>query len=71
MGRRTINSSLYTFIYGQIEPEFHISREVATLGLSLFVMGLATGPLFLAPLSEVVSLHTSNNATAMIWEHGN
>jgi len=49
---RTINSSLYTFTYNQIEPEFHVSREVATLGLSLFVIGLACGPLVLAPLSE-------------------
>lgn len=48
----TVNSTAYTFIYGQVEPEFHVSREVATLGLSFFVVGLACGPLFLAPLSE-------------------
>ena len=35
-------SSIYTSTYGQIVPEFHISREVATLGLSLFVLGLGT-----------------------------
>jgi hypothetical protein len=33
--------------------EFHSSREVVTLGLSLFVVGLAVGPMALAPLSEV------------------
>ena len=33
--------------------EFHCSREVATLGLSLFVLGLAFGPMLLGPLSEV------------------
>lgn len=51
-GYRTVNSTAYTFTYAQIEPEFHTSREVATLGLSFFVLGLACGPLFLAPLSE-------------------
>jgi len=48
----TVNSTAYTFTYGQLESEFHTSREVATLGLSFFVVGLACGPLFLAPLSE-------------------
>jgi len=48
----TCASALYTFTYTQIEPEFHVSREVATVGLSTFVCGLALGPMFLAPLSE-------------------
>ena len=34
-------------------PEFHTSREIATLGLSLFVAGLGLGPMVLSPLSEV------------------
>jgi len=33
-------------------PEFHTSREIATLGLSLFVAGLGLGPMVLSPLSE-------------------
>ncbi|KAI9844146.1 MAG: hypothetical protein M1837_005746 [Sclerophora amabilis] len=48
----TCTSSLYTSTYEQIMPEFGCSRIVATLGLSLFVVGLGLGPLFLAPLSE-------------------
>jgi multidrug resistance protein len=32
--------------------DFHSSKEVVTLGLSLYVLGLGTGPMFLAPLSE-------------------
>lgn len=48
----TCASSLYTSTYDQIIPYFHCSREVATLGLSLFVMGLGIGPMFLGPLSE-------------------
>ncbi|KAF2870429.1 benomyl/methotrexate resistance protein [Massariosphaeria phaeospora] len=36
----------------QLIPEFHTSRMVCTLGLSLFVVGLGTGPMILSPLSE-------------------
>lgn len=44
---------MYTLTYEQITAEFEISRVVATLGLSLFVMGLGIGPMVLGPLSEV------------------
>ena len=43
---------MYTLTYNQITTEFQISREVATLGLSLFVIGLGLGPMALGPLSE-------------------
>ena len=33
--------------------QFDVSQEVATLGISLFVLGFAIGPLFWAPLSEM------------------
>jgi hypothetical protein len=33
--------------YGQITEEFNVSKVVATLGLSLFVMGLGIGPMIL------------------------
>jgi hypothetical protein len=48
----TCASALYVSTYAQIEHDFHISREVATLGLSIFVCGLGLGPMFLSPLSE-------------------
>ncbi|KAI1629564.1 MFS transporter [Exophiala viscosa] len=48
----TCASSIYTITYDQLIDHFHTSREVATLGLSSFVIGLALGPMFLAPLSE-------------------
>ncbi|OAL44718.1 MFS general substrate transporter [Pyrenochaeta sp. DS3sAY3a] len=48
----TCTSSLYTSTYGQLMPEFGTSRLVCTLGLSLFVAGLGTGPMVLSPLSE-------------------
>jgi multidrug resistance protein len=49
---RTCTSSVYTSTYGQITAEFNCSVIIATLGLSLFVLGLGLGPMFLAPLSE-------------------
>ncbi|OJD25371.1 hypothetical protein ACJ73_03262 [Blastomyces percursus] len=45
-------SALYTMTYHQITMEFNCSTLIATLGLSLFILGLGVGPLFLAPLSE-------------------
>lgn len=37
----------------EMEKTFGVSAEVGTLGLSLYVLGLALGPMGLAPLSEV------------------
>ncbi|KAK7420295.1 hypothetical protein QQZ08_010495 [Neonectria magnoliae] len=48
----TAASSIYTSTYAQMEAEFHNSRIVSTLGLSLFVLGISLGPMFLSPLSE-------------------
>ncbi|KAK5133872.1 hypothetical protein LTR08_007203 [Meristemomyces frigidus] len=48
----TCASALYTSTYPQLEPEFGVSREVATLGLTTFVCGLGLGPMFLSPMSE-------------------
>ncbi|PKS08528.1 hypothetical protein jhhlp_004913 [Lomentospora prolificans] len=46
-------SSAYTGGIVDIMKEFHIGTEVATLGVSLFVLGFAIGPLLWAPLSEL------------------
>lgn len=48
----TCASALYTSTYIQLEKDFHVSREVATIGLTTYVCGLGLGPMFLAPLSE-------------------
>ncbi|KAH9810758.1 efflux pump atB-like [Teratosphaeria destructans] len=48
----TCASALYTSTYAQLEVEFHVSREAATVGLTTFVCGLGLGPMFLSPLSE-------------------
>ncbi|KAJ9133049.1 Major facilitator superfamily transporter [Pleurostoma richardsiae] len=47
----TCASSIYTSTYKQMDAEFGNSRIVATLGLSLFVLGIAFGPMW-SPLSE-------------------
>jgi len=46
-------SSAYVGGIPSLMAEFHCSAEVATLGLSLFVLGFAIGPLLWAPLSEI------------------
>lgn len=46
-------SSAYSGSTAQIIEEFQCSQEVATLGISLFVLGFAIGPLLWAPLSEL------------------
>ncbi|KAJ8102607.1 major facilitator superfamily domain-containing protein [Lipomyces tetrasporus] len=46
-------SSVFTAGISSIAEEFHISSTVATLGLTLYVVGFATGPLVFAPMSEV------------------
>ena len=46
-------SSAYTGGMAEMMAELHMGQEVATLGVSLFVVGFAVGPLFWAPLSEL------------------
>ncbi|EXJ60836.1 hypothetical protein A1O7_04989 [Cladophialophora yegresii CBS 114405] len=46
-------STAYTAAIEQINEEFGSSQEVATLGVALFVLGFAIGPLLWAPLSEL------------------
>ena len=49
----TFTSSIYSTATSVISPEFHVSMEVGTLGLSLYVLGFATGPILWAPFSEL------------------
>ncbi|CAP93898.1 hypothetical protein E8E15_007726 [Penicillium rubens] len=46
-------SSAYTGGIQEIMMQFNIGQELATLGVSLFVLGFAIGPLLWAPLSEL------------------
>ncbi|KAL4903411.1 hypothetical protein BDW74DRAFT_179828 [Aspergillus multicolor] len=49
----TLMSSAYSGGIPSILDEFDVSSEIGTLGLSLFVVGFAIGPLLWAPLSEM------------------
>ena len=51
--------------YLQLEKEFHISQEVATVGLTTYVLGLGLGPMFLSPLSEFYG-----RRTIYLWAFG-
>lgn len=46
-------SSVYSAATTPVAAEFGVSTVVATLGLKLYICGLATGPLAFAPLSEL------------------
>lgn len=46
-------SSIYSTSVVPIQRKCHIGLEVAELGLTLFMLGLGTGPMIWAPLSEV------------------
>ncbi|BGP12510.1 hypothetical protein JCM10213v2_000427 [Rhodosporidiobolus nylandii] len=48
----TCCSSMIAFTYPGVEAEYHVSQEVATLGLTLFVLGMGLFPLLVGPLSE-------------------
>lgn len=49
----TMISSCWTFVSPNIMKHFHISHEVSVLGITFYVFGLAIGPLFLSPISEL------------------
>lgn len=51
-------SSAYTGGVLEILKEFHVSTEIVTLGVSMFVLGFAIGPLLWAPCSEMYGRQT-------------
>lgn len=52
-------SSLYIGTINQVEQYFSVSEEVALLGVSLYVLGVATGPLLWAPAGETYGRQTT------------
>ncbi|KAI0022808.1 MFS multidrug transporter-like protein [Xylariomycetidae sp. FL0641] len=48
----SIGTSMYSPGVFAIEDEFHVSQSVSLLGLSLYALGLALGPVVGAPVSE-------------------
>lgn len=53
-------SSAYSGGVRQIVSELHTSNEVVILGVSLFVLGFAVGPLVWAPMSGMPHLPSSS-----------
>lgn len=52
-------SSAYSGAIDSLQAQFHPPKEIIlTLGVSLFVLGFAFGPLFWAPFSEVIGRRT-------------
>ncbi|KAJ5528821.1 hypothetical protein N7527_002214 [Penicillium freii] len=47
-------SAIYSSAVGHISAHFHISTEVAVLGVTLYVLGFASGPTVWAPASELI-----------------
>ncbi|OAP57451.1 MFS transporter, DHA1 family, multidrug resistance protein [Fonsecaea erecta] len=50
----TFMSSIYSSGYRELMQKYHVSSTVSLLGVSLFCLGLAFGPIVAAPLSETV-----------------
>lgn len=48
----TMLSSAWSYSAPHITKQFHVGREVGTLGISLIMFGLGIGPMLLSPLSE-------------------
>jgi len=46
-------SSIFSAATFAVARKFHVSAEVGILGVSLYVLGFATGPILWAPLSEL------------------
>ncbi|KAF1954278.1 MFS general substrate transporter [Byssothecium circinans] len=46
-------SAIYNSGLSQVQAQFHVSEVVALLGMSLYLLGNALGPLLWAPMSEV------------------
>jgi MFS transporter, DHA1 family, multidrug resistance protein len=46
-------SAIFSAAIKEVDDEFHFSEEVGTLGVTLYVLGFASGPTIWAPLSEL------------------
>ncbi|KAK4543722.1 hypothetical protein LTR36_005367 [Oleoguttula mirabilis] len=46
-------SSIFSAALSSVAEHFHVSTEVGILGISLYVLGFATGPLLWVPFSEL------------------
>ena len=54
----TFSSSIFSVAIEPVSQEYHCSTVVATLGVSLFLLGFVTGPIMFGPASEVFGRRT-------------
>ncbi|KAI9369549.1 major facilitator superfamily domain-containing protein [Aspergillus egyptiacus] len=50
----SFTSAVFSAAIADVTEEFHIGTEVGSLGVTLFVLGFAAGPVAWAPMSEVI-----------------
>ncbi|KAL3458961.1 major facilitator superfamily domain-containing protein [Aspergillus heterothallicus] len=50
----SFTSAVFSAAIGSVSEEFDIGREAASLGVTLFVLGFAAGPVAWAPMSEII-----------------
>lgn len=62
-----IATSAYSAPANEVMRDLLIGQEVFELGLSMFVLGLALGPLLWAPLSEMYGRQIIFTITVRIW----
>lgn len=63
----TCGSSIITPATPEIEAHFNVSRTVAILPLTLYVLGLGFGPILAAPISETFGRNVVYKVTAPIF----
>jgi MFS family permease len=69
----TFGSSAYTPGLQSVMEDFNVSTEVALLGLSLYVVGIAAGPMLAAPISETLgrrAVYLITFPIAALWTLG-
>ncbi|KAF9553357.1 MFS general substrate transporter [Agrocybe pediades] len=63
----TCASSMASFTEAGAQAEFHVSKEVAILSISLYIEGLGLGPLVFGPLSEVYGRNLIYRASYVLF----
>jgi DHA1 family multidrug resistance protein-like MFS transporter len=62
-----LGSSIYTPGQEQIQQDFKVGHVVATLNLSVYVLGYGLGPMIFSPLSEVATIGRSHLYMATLF----
>ncbi|KAL2827966.1 major facilitator superfamily domain-containing protein [Aspergillus cavernicola] len=50
----SFTSAVFSAAIDDVTQEFHIGKEAGSLGVTLFVLGFAAGPIAWAPMSEII-----------------